>query len=336
MQIMHFKKKLGSADNNCKLVWFVLGFCAGCSISPINTLINSDMASYSISSGKTSVPSLTSNNCNKPQVYNFMKEFGNREHHLDVPKILQAGVQYGKDKVVVDIGLHDGQEFFAAIDSGYSVFGFEANPVTAAALRKRCDEYDGKLHGSIRCLSVNARDIKEHLPPKPFTSYLIEGGAGSTKSVLNMSISGPGSSFVEIAPGTTNPVFQMVTVVPVSDVVEADVYLFKLDVQGFEYDVLKGAKPLFNKKTVKTMVMEVYPRGLGNAGTDFDEFLNFIWDDLGMLCSSSNPISSKESFGMDHPNSLTGFGIYLKGLANATWWGKFDDFICFNRLKAWI
>lgn len=326
----------GSADNSNKLFWLFLGFCAGCGISTITSFMNRNMTTCSKSSSTKSAPSLTSNDCSKPQVYNFMKEFGNREHHLDVPKILRAGVNYGKDKVVVDIGLHDGQEFFAAIDSGYSVYGFEANPVSAASLRKRCNKYDGKLHGPLRCLFLKAGDIKEHLPPKPFTSYLIEGGAGSTKSVLNMSISGPGSSSVEIAPKVTKPLFKMVTVIPVSDVVEADIYLFKLDVQGFEYDVLKGAQPLFNKKIVKTMVMEIYPRGLGNAGTDFDEFLNFIWEDFRMLCSSSNPVSSNSSFPIDHPNSLTGFGNYLKGLTNATGWGNFDDFICFNRLKMWI
>ncbi|KAL7490368.1 hypothetical protein ACHAWX_000250 [Stephanocyclus meneghinianus] len=270
-----------------------------------------------------------------PQVYNFMKEFGNREHHLDVPKVLRVGLNEGKGKVVVDIGLNDGQEFFAAIDSGYSVYGFEANPVAAAVLRKKCEGYDGKSHGSLRCIFVNAADIKGPIDPSPFTSYLIEGGAGSAKSELNMSISGPGSSFVEVAPDAPSPEFKIVNIVPVSHVVDADVYFFKLDVQGFEYEVLKGAKTLFNNKIVKKKLMEVYPRGLGNAGINFDEFLHFIWNDLGMLCSSSNPVSQKQSFKIDHPNSLPDLGKYLKSLTNATWWGQFDDFLCFNRLKTW-
>ena len=133
-----------------------------------------------------------------------------------------------------------------------------------------------------------------------------------------MSISGPGSSFVENAPNKQDNVFKMVTVIPLSDVVDSNVYFFKLDVQGFEYDVLKGAKALFDRKTVKTLLLEVYPRGLGNAGIDFDEFLSFIWNDLGMLCSSSNPVGGV-SFPLDHPNSLVEFGTYLKGLTGAAW-----------------
>ena len=272
---------------------------------------------------QTSIMKISSNSdqcsCNTPQIYNFMKEFGNREHNLDVPKILKTDKAYGKGKVVVDIGLNDGLEFFAAIDSGYSAYGFEANPVSAAILRKKCEQYDGQNATSpFKCTYINAADIKGHLQPSPFNSYLIEGGAGSIRTVLNMSISGHGSSFVEIAPDKRDSQFKMVTVIPVSDVVDVDVYLFKLDVQGFEFDVLKGAKPLFQNKTVKTMVMEVYPRGLGNAQVDFDELLNFIWNDLGMLCSSSNPPGGP-SFQMDHPNSLPDFGNFLKGLVNATW-----------------
>lgn len=246
-----------------------------------------------------------------------MKEFGGREGHLAVPKILvQSDLSYGKGKVVVDIGLDDGQEFFAAIDSGYTVYGFEANPFAVTTLRKKCEEYDGEAHGELKCIYVNANNVTEHLHPSPFTSYLIEGGAGSSRSVLNMSIAGSGSSFAEDAPSKKDQNYKMVTVIPVHDVVDTDVYLFKVDVQGFEYDVLKGSKTIFDQRIVKTMLMELYPRGLGNAGTDFDEFLNFLWHDLGMLCSSADPVEGGYSFPMHHPNSLSDFGNYLKGLKN--------------------
>ena len=108
--------------------------------------------------------------------------------------------------------------------------------------------------------------------------------------------------------------------------------------QGFEFEVLKGAKDLFDNYIVKTMLMEIYPRGLGNAGTDFMEFLSFVWNDLGMFCSSANPGDSK-SFRVDHPGSLPKFAEYLQSLSDdnitKVWWGTFDDFYCFNREKVW-
>lgn len=143
---------------------------------------------------------------------------------------------------------------------------------------------------------------------------------------------------MEVAPTVKTPNYKNVTILPVSDVVSANVYFFKLDVQGFEYEVLQGAKGLFDNHIVKTLLMEVYPRGLSNAGTDFLEFLSYIWNDLGMFCSSSN--MGRSSFKVDHPGSLSEFAEYLKSLSenNITkvWWGQFDDFHCFNREKIWV
>jgi hypothetical protein len=93
--------------------------------------------------------------------------------------------------------------------------------------------------------------------------------------------------------------------------------------------VLKGSKALFQKHKVKTMLMEVYPRGLGHAGVNFDDFLNYIYEDLGMFCSTA-----AGGFG-NHPNSIKKFSDLLQSNKDAVWWGKFDDVFCFNHQKIW-
>jgi len=247
-----------------------------------------------------------------PQVFNFIKELKCRSGHMNVPLILQEN---GAGKVVVDIGLDAGEEFFAALESGYSVYGFEANPISCVELRKKCEAAT-----SYKCIYVNADNITQPLPPIPNGGYLIEGAVGSTRGIMEMSLAGPGSSLVETAPGTVMPTYKNVTILPVSDVVNTNVYFFKLDVQGFEFEVLKGAKELFDNYVVKTMLMEIYPRGLGNAGTDFLEFLDFVWNDLGMFCSSA----TTAGFKVDHPGSLPKFAEYLKSLSDdnitKVWW----------------
>lgn len=267
-----------------------------------------------------------------PQVFNFIKELQCRDGHMDVPPLLKLP---GQNKVVVDIGLDAGDEFFASLESGYSVYGFEANPITVQTLRRRCENEQKRF----KCVYVNAANITQPLPPIHRGGYLIEGGAGSVKTEMNMSLAGPGSSFVEDSPTKKNPGHSMVTILPVSDVVDTDVFFFKLDVQGFEFEVLKGAQRLFRNRIVKSLLVEVYPRGLKNAGVDFLEFINFIWYDLGMFCSTSLPEKVSSSFKKDHPNSIADFALYLKELANdpivESWWGKFDDFYCFNRNKKW-
>lgn len=303
-----------------------------------NTTVE-DEAVLSSSHSSSSPPNTSSSTAGlelfqQPQVFNFIKELQCRAGHLDVPPLLNNTL--GRGKVVVDIGLDAGHEFFAALESGYSVYGFEANPLTINVLRPKC-ESAATNNKKYKCVYVNAANITGSLPPIVNGGYLIEGGAGSERGVLNMSLSGPGSSFVEVAPGVKTPTYKQVTILPVSDVVKTDVFFFKLDVQGFEFEVLKGSKQLFDDHVVKTLLMEVYPRGLGNAGVDFLEFLNYLWTDLGMFCSSSNP--GKTTFEMNHPNEFSQLAQYMKGIADSetakVWWAAFDDFYCFNMRKMW-
>jgi hypothetical protein len=290
---------------------------------------NGAVATTSVASATDALSNPPNTAVNKPQVFNFVKELQCRHHSLEVPPVLQKN---GAGKVVVDIGLDKGKEFFAALESGYSVYGFEANPISCAKLRKTCEAAT-----SYKCVYVNADNITTPLPLIPNGGYLIEGGAGGKKAIMPMSLSGAGSSLVENAPGVKTPEYKNVTILPVSDVVSTNVYFFKLDVQGFEYEVLQGAKGLFENHVVKTLLMEVYPRGLSNAGTDFLEFLTYIWNDLGMFCSSSNIGSG--AFKVNHPGSLPEFAEYLKSLSEdkvtEVSWGAFDDFHCFNREKIW-
>ena len=125
---------------------------------------------------------------------------------------------------------------------------------------------------------------------------------------------------------------------PLGAVVQADVYFLKIDVQGAEFEVLKGARELFEKFKVKTMVMELYPRGLLFAGVDMLQFMRFIYDDLGMFCSTSGATPARVGFG-HHPNSLEDFAAMLQRQPKHPMfnhgWGHFDDLMCFNARKAW-
>ena len=135
---------------------------------------------------------------------------------MDVPSVLR---QNGAGKVVVDIGLDAGNEFFAALESGYSVYGFEANPISCIKLRKQCEAAT-----AYKCIYINADNITKPLPPIPNGGYLIEGGVGSRRGFMEMSLAGPGSSLVETAPGVKVPQYKNVTILPVSDVVNTNVF----------------------------------------------------------------------------------------------------------------
>lgn len=270
-----------------------------------------------------SVQSKETFSCPK-QVYNFVDEMKCRsEGHMGVPKILLSD---GTGKVVVDIGLDAGLEFFAAINSSYSVFGFEANPRTVQSLRVKCE-----VLGKAKCEYIDPETAKFPLAPKHKGGYLIGAALGSEDGYLNLTLAGPGSSLVEAAPGVvpTSTNTMTVRVLKLSDIVNTDVFFYKLDVQGAEFEVLKGSEALFVNNNVKTMMMEVYPRGLGHAGVNMNEFMTYLYDNLGMFCSTAHGV-----FG-DHPNSLKDFAAMLQAHTGSVWWGKFDDVVCFNSRKTW-
>ena len=58
---------------------------------------------------------------------------------------------------------------------------------------------------SYKCVYINADNVTGPLIPNGDGGYLIEGGVGSKKGTMTMSLAGPGSSLVETAPGVATP-----------------------------------------------------------------------------------------------------------------------------------
>jgi FkbM family methyltransferase len=65
-------------------------------------------------------------------------------------------------------------------------------------------------------------------------------------------------------------------------VISGTVNLIKIDVQGTEVDVLKGAKNLINYQPNLAILIEFWPRGLRGAGKSSSEFITTIQNELQM------------------------------------------------------
>ena len=116
---------------------------------PVHDVVMTLLLSAGVGVGAVDAPQL---------VHDFVADMGCRaEGHAGVPHALR---QPGLGKVVVDIGLDAGAEFFTAISNNYSVYGFEANPHTLFRLKKRCARM-----GAERCEYVHPGDRSFPLPP---------------------------------------------------------------------------------------------------------------------------------------------------------------------------
>jgi Methyltransferase FkbM domain len=71
--------------------------------------------------------------------------------------------------------------------------------------------------------------------------------------------------------------------------------LMKMDVQGFEMHVLRGAKALLNARAIKTIKTELAGRWLVGQGTSSFELCNFlIANDFDIFQENGAPMFPKE------------------------------------------
>jgi FkbM family methyltransferase len=99
----------------------------------------------------------------------------------------------------------------------------------------------------------------------PGKSYLINAALGKERGVLPFHMSGAESTFASLKENSLDPTVN-VTVLPLDAIIQEDVYLFKIDVQGFEEMVLQGAANLFRNHVVRQLIFEVDSKLLGTIG----------------------------------------------------------------------
>ena len=81
-----------------------------------------------------------------------------------------------------------------------------------------------------------------------------------------------------------------VPVVRVDDVVAEDVFLLKIDTQGFDSFVLQGCEKLFHHHIVRQVIFEVEPLPLGKVGVNnIETILELVQNDYGMMCFLQEP-----------------------------------------------
>eukprot|EP00979_Chaetoceros_neogracilis_P014308 scaffold4563_cov222-Chaetoceros_neogracile.AAC.2 len=166
------------------------------------------------------------------QIFPLLKELNSGWKNLQVPPLLHKNAT-GMGALVIDVGLDKGNEFFLAIDNGFEVVGFEPNPQSFPNLAKKCTEKP-------KCNIVDLEKAPLPLQREAGHSYLINAGAASEKAILQFSMAHDTSSFVANK-GLSKKKKVDVPVVRIDDIIRDDVYLFKVDTQGYDQFVIEGA-----------------------------------------------------------------------------------------------
>mmetsp|Transcript_5099 Transcript_5099/g.7813 ORF Transcript_5099/g.7813 Transcript_5099/m.7813 type:complete len:358 (+) Transcript_5099:117-1190(+) len=189
------------------------------------------------------------------QIFPLLKELNAGWGNMQPPQLLNKNA-HGKGALIIDVGLDAGDEFFLALNNGFEVVGFEPNPASFARLAEKCNRID-------ECHVVDLDETPLPLQRKEGHSYLINAGAGKESGVLTLKKNGPASSLTsdnnKKGKKRNKNKNAEVKVVRIDSIIQDDVYLFKVDTQGFDQFVMEGSSALFQNHVVRQVIVEVDP-----------------------------------------------------------------------------
>jgi FkbM family methyltransferase len=191
----------------------------------------------------------------------------------DEIELLQRFVQ--PDSCIADVGANQGiyTLFLARLASLGHVYAFEPDPTLFASL-----ETNVRRNHFENVTLFNAAAANE---PNRLTLQPGRLNRGDNRIISDVS-AGAGTIEVEAIP--------LDQVIP-----SARLDLLKIDVQGFELNVLRGATQLLQQNRALVIVLEFWPYGLQKAGSTPEELLDFLHKAGFSIFRYSNP-TTREQF----------------------------------------
>ena len=127
----------------------------------------------------------------------------------------------------VTIGLDDGTEFFQAIQSRFTTYGFECNPRTIEALAGKCKNISN-------CEVVDLDSLTEPLPALPNHGYLIPACVGKENGKTDLYIGSSNAASSTVALGGMNRGNTSITMpaVRLDGILATDVWMMQIDIEG--------------------------------------------------------------------------------------------------------
>ena len=167
--------------------------------------------------------------------------------------------QAAQPGLVIDVGMNIGWFSLYSRAMGHNVVGFDPNPIMHTRV---CESL--KLNGWLHEKNDKEEDLSSSLYVKTFAYGL---GSETTSMNLTTGNNPGGSSFLEDRLAKKFRRKLQVDVVRLDDVAEQEgwisrtneappIYLWKLDVEGYEYHVLEGSQKLLNSGQVENIIME--------------------------------------------------------------------------------
>jgi FkbM family methyltransferase len=189
--------------------------------------------------------------------------------------VWRRALEIGRPDLVLDVGANYGEFIFLPdYPSGVRVVGIEANPSLFGHLQRSRDIHPSREQIELHCALAARADAGD-------TTFYLDGGwSGRSSAVLHDSLVQPKAIRVP-----TISVDSLFVDAPLPRRI-----LFKIDVEGYESEVLAGMTRLLAEASGILGIVECNERFLADVGIGLDEFLDQLRSigDLFAISSSGD------------------------------------------------
>ena len=199
--------------------------------------------------------------------------------------------QFYRSLPIVDVGAHTGGDLVVpAAVRGHRVYAYEPTRPTFHALVSNLRrnnvsmtmKRDGFRHATAGTVLVRHAAVSDRSGSATLLQSDMYGGVANT-------LGGEGAMPRQyLQRGTTR---RNVSTVRLADELSEEVdgvFMLKIDSQGHEMSVLRGAEAYIRARPVYLIQLEFFPMGLKAAGVDPLDLLTLVADDLGYQCFDMN------------------------------------------------
>jgi FkbM family methyltransferase len=196
------------------------------------------------------------------------------DHNSWQSRVLETGVT---GRVVVDVGVFEGFDFTVpAAKAGHTVYAFEPVPKKHPKIQKNVADA-GQTYRTVAVNDCAAEKRCSIISRGTEAVTLIVAAAGAVTGIVQLAespdIFAPGQPRDEtgiygvddmlVLPNQTDAKYVMdVPQVRLDEVLDLDIWILKVDAQGFDGAVLRGAERLFAAERVSFVLFEMWPAPL--------------------------------------------------------------------------
>jgi hypothetical protein len=292
---------------------------------------------FSFGPSTTHIKTVTNNN----GIFPLLRELNCGHANLEVPRLLTQ--RPGLGRLVIDVGLgNDALETKAAIDNGLNVIAFELLPGNIATLKHRHGRDENFIFLTLEGDAKSGWRWPTGAGPPPKLgsdgrgiAYIVHAGLGPENSEADLNAEGAslvnGIGQEQTGKTVSVPVASLDAILP-QWAIDQGIFFWKIDTQGYELQILKGATKLIQDNQFRYIQYEFSPwimkrNNLGDIGE-----LAALLPSFGAVCFDTMVTGSHNP--LPHPvMPISAYAKHLEGnpteMHPQNAFGPWDDITCY-------